>query len=335
MKQVSLILLAFLLISSKAKGSQMDSQTLISLLNFQTTLIQDAEISFLWYERFLTPPADVEKIHREIMAFHAQELQEVNKVSNPAAMREVILESNELYKTYGDFRYADENFYFKEINLVFQVRTDSTAHMPKFDYRMELMSRFENYPSLGFKRYFDGGSQALLLVNAYHRNLVNFPNQFANDWRVGIFPKQHLNDDVSRTMSFPFRLPPISIDESHAQMAPSEPDDKNIYVITHFPFENVMAKVFVRVTGLPEVIQENIYHRNESPNANEDDYWLVTVAEYSHFITVEMLGIVVPRVFEEKEYRADGMLRRVTKVTIKEMTFNQGLPHNFFDSNLE
>ncbi len=49
MKQIYMILLAFLLIGPKAGESQMDAQTLIRLLNFQTTLIQDTEINFLWY----------------------------------------------------------------------------------------------------------------------------------------------------------------------------------------------------------------------------------------------------------------------------------------------
>ena len=53
---------------------------------------------------------------------------------------------------------------------------------------------------------------------------------------------------------------------------------------------------------------------------------------------VETLGIFVPQVYQEKEFmlkRTDGFLRRITKVTIEEMTFNKGFPSNFFDLNLE
>ena len=332
MKQTCVILLGLLLIGSKSGADQMDAKSLINFLNFQATLIHDAEIKFLWYEKSLIPPDDIEKIQQQVLVLQTQELREVHNASNPDARRKAIMKNIEEYKKYGNFWYAEQHYFFKEINLVFRVRSDSTTRRPQLDYRMELIDRFENYPTLSFKRYFNGGSQ-VFIVNTNKGIRILLPNHFSNDRLISGISKWH--DNNSMLITFPFQLPPIFIDGTQVQMEISEFAGDIVYVITHFPLEKVMAKVYVSVTKLPKVIREELYHQSESPNANEDGYWLQSVAEYSHFVHVETLGIFVPQVYQEKEYRTDGFLRRITKVTIEEMTFNKGFPSNFFDLNLE
>ena len=328
MKHIYMIFLTFLLINSKAVVGQIEDKSIIGLLNFQTTLIQDVEMRFLWYEKSM-PPDDVGKLHQQVLNFHEQELRNVHQASDPEVMRKTILESVELYKMYGKFRFSDDNFFFKEINLVFQVRSDSTVGKSQFDYRMELIDQFENYPSLGFKHYFNGGDLKLFIVNANQGIKVTFPNQFENDRSIWEVSKGYMIDRL-RTVSFPFQLAPTFIDETKAEIVQPKLDGNN-YVITHFPFEKVMTKIYVSVVGLPKVLREEFYYQYPSPNANEERYWLGTVGEYSDFSTIDKLSIVVPKVYEEKEYRKDGFLRRITKVTIQEMVFNQGLPATFFD----
>ena len=332
MKWVCMIFCFSFFIAPKVANGQMGAQTLIPLLNFSKTLIQDAEITFLWYEKYPTHPDNVGRIQQKILAFREQELSDVHKAPNPSILRRAILSSIEELKMYGEFRDADENFFFQEVNLVFQVVPNSTGRNSQVDYRMEQISRFENYPSIGFKRYFNGGHQEFLLANA-ERGLSGYlPNQFATDNRIGDVSPHSPEDNLWR-ISFPCWFPPVFIDETKAEMDLSESDGEDVYVITHFPFQKVMGKVYVRVTGLPRVIREELYYQSASPNLNEEGYWLRTVAEYNQFELIEGLNLAYPKVCEEKEYRADGFLRRIEIITIKEMAFNQGLPPNFFDWN--
>ena len=115
MKQIYMILFVFLLIGSRAGSSQMETKSLINLLNFQATLIDSAEIKFLWYEKFLIPPDDIDKIHQQTLVLHEQDLRDAHKTLNPNA-RKVIMKHIEQYRKYENFRYVDENFLFKEIN---------------------------------------------------------------------------------------------------------------------------------------------------------------------------------------------------------------------------
>ena len=97
-----------------------------------------------------------------------------------------------------------------------------------------------------------------------------------------------------------------------------------------------MSKVCIRFIDTPIVLREEHYYQSPSPNANEDGYWLRTLTEYSDFEIIEALNLAYPKIKIEKEFRgADGFLRRITIIKVKEMAFNQGLPVNFFDWNLQ
>ena len=321
-------------IENQKEPPHMDVQTLTSILNFSKTLIQDAEIKFLWYLKYPTHSENVGKVQQEILAFREQEFREAHKDSNPPALRKIISKRIENLKKYGSFRDTDENFLFKEIDLIFQVLPDSTLHDYRINYRMEYIDRFENFPSLDFKRYFDGGSQQFRFTSSNQDVSGHYPSQFAKDQRIGAVEIYTDANDAWET-SFPCLLPPALIDKEKASVEPAVGYGENVYVITHSPFKTVRAKVYVRVTEVPEVFREEHYYQSESPNADEDDYWLRTVAEYADFVRLEKLGIAYPKIAKEKEYRPDGFLMRIEIITIKEMAFNQGLPPNFFDFNPE
>jgi transcriptional regulator with PAS, ATPase and Fis domain len=69
----------------------METKSLINLLNFQATLIDSAAIKFLWYEKFLIPPDDIDKIHQQTLVLHEQDL--------PKLLR--VLEENEIRRVGG------------------------------------------------------------------------------------------------------------------------------------------------------------------------------------------------------------------------------------------
>ncbi|MYB00921.1 hypothetical protein F4X90_14780 [Candidatus Poribacteria bacterium] len=50
---------------------------------------------------------------------------------------------------------------------------------------------------------------------------------------------------------------------------------------------------------------------------------------------LETFGVTYPKIYESKEYRPDGFMRRNEIITIIELAVNPGLPANFFDWNLE
>ena len=50
---------------------------------------------------------------------------------------------------------------------------------------MQIISRFENYPSFGSTRFFNGGGQFCFFSNGTKAFMWNPPGQFANDRRVG------------------------------------------------------------------------------------------------------------------------------------------------------
>lgn len=310
-----------------------DQKDLIRLINFSKTLVQDAEITFLLYEKFPRHPDDVGVVQQKILAFQEQELREVHKDSNPEELRKSILKEIEDVKRWGGFRDSDDNFTFKEVNLVFQVYPGTTQSENRIDYRMEFIDRFEIYPSLDYRRYFHSGDLEFLFAQNREGLEGNLPNQFANDRRIGMFSKE--DPEIRSWMTdFPLQLPPNFIDESEAHVEKATMNGKDVHIITHYPFEKVMSKVYVRIRDTLIVLRKDLYYQSPSPNANEDGYWLRTRTEYSDFEIIEALNLAHPKIEIEKEFRADGFLRRITIVKVKEMAFNQGLPTNFFEWNL-
>ena len=325
-----------MLIGIRTGDCQMDVQKdLIRLINFSKTLIQDAEITFLWYEKYPRHPDDVGAFQQKALAFREQELKEVHKDPNPEELRKAILKNIENVKRFGGFQDSDDKFFFKEVNLVFQVYPETTPRENRIDYRMEFIDRFENYPSLSFRRYFNGGTLEFLFARNREGLEGRLPNQFANDRRIGRVSKDDPELKSWKT-GFPCRLPPNFIDASEAHVEAATLNGKDVYIITHYPFEKVMSKVYVRIRDTFIVLRKELYYQSPSPNANEDGYWLRTLTEYSDFEIIKGLNLAYPKIMIEKEFQGnDGFLRRITTIMVKEMAFNQGLPTNFFDWNLQ
>lgn len=316
----------------------MDMQTFISIFNYSKTLIQDAEIKFLWYVNTPTHPDDVGKFLQDFIQHRKQEYRDApEKSSDPERLRRAILEDIARAKTYGPFRDSNQDFVFKDVNLVFQRLPDSSEQDQQFNYRMELISCFDTFPSVDFARYYAAGRQEHFAVNLRKKLNGVLPDQFDNERCIGDFTEHPIEDTDFWMISFPFSLPPatLSSDKANVQIESAEVDGQDVFIITHFPHEGVLTKIYGRPTDIPHIFREEHYYKSKSPNANEDGYWLRLVEEYRDFVPIETLGIAYPKTYESKEYRPDGFIRRNEIITIIEMAFNQGLPSNFFDWNLQ
>ena len=311
----------------------MESKTLIQLLNYSRTLIQDSEIKFLFYKQFPTHPEDVGAEHRKLVASWERQLREnPPKSKNPEALRKEILGYLESEKKYGAFRGSKELFSFVEGNLVFQ-------NGPPYPYRMEIISRFENYPSFGSIRFFNGGGLFNFFSNGTKAFRWSPPNQFANDRRVGSLQERASTShpEVSLLTNLP---PAYPIDETQAEVHLSENSTATpVYIITYIRTlstdEKMKVKVYVQLkAGLPQVFREEFYFKGDSPEADAEGYWLLFAKMYRDFERVEALNITIPRVREVHEFRrVDGFKRRRSVAIIKEMDFNLGLPASFFDQD--
>lgn len=331
------LLLLLLLMSMNIGNSQMDTKSLVSLLNFSKTLIKDGEIKFLFYERFPPHPDDVGEEQRRILAFRENEFREASKNSNTETLKKDILQAIEEEKRYGGFRDSEENYQYLEVDLVFQVNPHPLKRgLMLLDGQLSMNSHFEKYPSLTSKRFFNDGNLIVRVNKSYQVLSQILPNQFANDQRIGSV-RNRSREHTGQLMGVPTSVPPTHfIDEKRTKIELSESFEQMVYVITHFPFEDddqVMAKVYVRLNNkLPEVFREKYYYQSESPLADAQGYWLRVAAEYKDFEKVEQLNLTIPKVRVEKEYlNTDGFMRRKSVYTIKEMAFNLGLPSNFFD----
>ena len=309
----------------------MESKTLIQLLNYSRTLIQNGEMKFLYYSQFPKHPDDVGAEHRKLVEGWERQLREnPPKSKNPEALRKELLGHLEAEKKYGEFRSSKELFNFVEGSLVFQ-------RQPQSAYRMEVISRFEKYPSLGSTRFFNGGDQFNYFSNSTKSLLWNPPNQFANDRRLGYTKKRQDDNHPSMVIMANKQIPAFPIDQTQVDVRLSAENKTTVptYIITYMVMrpDNVKAKVYVRLNmGLPEVYREEFYFRGDSPQADVDGYWLTIVYTYRDFERVEALNITVPKVREERQFRrVDGFMRFHAITVIKEMDFNLGLPTNFFN----
>ena len=332
MKKALLILGLLLLINAKTGVGEMDGNSVIALLNYSKNLIQDGEMSFLFYEQFPTLPDEKGERLSAIVEFREQELRDADKDEDPAAYRKAIIKNLEKEKKYEPFQDSDKYFMFAEASLAFKKAPDY-VESGLINYRMNVTCRFENYPSLGSIRYFNAGYEYLYLSNTVDNLLVLRATQFNNTAAVSGIDKARTEDTIT-TVNDTTHVPPTDlIDVKRAQVHPTEFSGDRGYIITHFPYEDelFLKKVYVRISPLPEVFREEYYFQSDSPNANADGYWLRLRREYSDFYTVEGLNLAVPKVRVHKEFRSDGLLHRQTVYTIQEMNFNLGLPDNFFE----
>lgn len=313
----------------------METKTLIQLLNYSRTLIHDGEIKFLYFNQFPKQGDDVGAEHRKLIASWERQLREnPPKSRNPEAVRKEILGYLEREKKYGEFRGSKELYSFVEGSLVFQFLPQNVI---KSAYRLEVISRFEKYPSLGSTRFFNGGDQFNFFSDSTKIFKWYPPNQFANNSRIGYSEKTMDGNHPGAVIMANKQLPSFPIDQTQVDVRLSSENTNTVptYIITYMvmPPKNVKAKVYVRLNmGLPEVYREEYYFRGDSPQADADGYWLAIVYTYSDFELVEALNISIPKVREDRQFRkVDGFMRRHAIMIIKEMDFNLDLPSNFFD----
>jgi hypothetical protein len=323
-----------LLFGARTGACEMDAKTLIQLLNFSQTLIQDGEIQTLWYNNHLTHPDDVGTAKRKLIALWEEQMREnVPKSQNPEVLRKRLIKHIEDEKKYRDFGNSDERFVFIESNFVFQkLPGNAKEPLPQYAYRCEDNFLFENYPSLEHLRFFLGGGQHHFFSNRSKNLMGSPPNPFSKNNHIGYF--EHLKKQGSVNILEATKIPPgLLLNETQSEVrfledGTSEPT----YLITHRTPHDVKMKIYVRIQeSLPEVFRQEIYLRSESPHADTEGYWLVLLKEYRDFEWIPTLSMTLPKVRDEKEFRADGFMRRHTIYTIKEMDFNLGLPENFFD----
>ncbi len=320
-----LVILIFLFVGIKTTESQMDPKTLIQLMNYSNSLIQDGEIKYLLYRQFPEHPDELGREHQKLLAnWEKQLVENPPKSKDPEALRKQLLGHLEREKRFGKFRDSKERFIFMEGNLVFQNENV---------YRLEAISRFENFPSLDSHRFFNGGGLFFFVSNGKNRLKGRYPEQFANDNRIGYFEWEDgvIFPDVIMGIDLP-ASPPIN--ESHAEVQFTETDNGDpTYIVTHFPYDKVKKKIYVKLKSrLPEVYREEFFYLSDSPHADAEGYWLRKVNMYRDFESVEELNITVPKVRELQEFRGKDMFMRHHGImVILEMDFNLGLPDHFFD----
>ena len=310
----------------------MEAKTLIQLLNYSKTLIQNGELTYLVYEKPMHPD-EVGVAHRNMLAEWEKQLrEEPPKSKNPEAIRKKILGYLEEEKRYGGFR--ENMLFFAEANLVFQVLPEKQASLLRYAYRLRNIYLFEDYPSLEHHRFLGAGSQRYYFSNGSENLEWIPPSQLSNHDGIGLLARY---DDIYHPIQL-YRveylpLPNLS-DATSYQVHLSETDTgETVYVITYFPYEKVKEIAYVRLkNGLPEVFREEFYSQGKSRIADAEGYWLRLVKMYRDFEQVEVLNIAYPKEQEVQEFHGvDGVMRIHTFIVIKEMDFNLKLPANFFD----
>jgi len=317
----------------------MDVNTLIHLLNFGQTLIQNGELTYIVYDKVPVHPDEVGEKHRTRLAnWEKQLIENPPKSKNPESVRRRILKIIEKEKKYGGFR--DNIPYFVEGNLVFQILppiSPTHENLPywfRYAYRFLHKDLFENYPSLEYSRNFVAGSQDYWVSNGVETFYSIAPNQYSNKRPIGTL--KHREKYIKHPVLFGLFYPPLHTlnDVVSYKVHLSEADTgETVYIITYFPHKKEKVLAYVRIkNGLPNVFRLERYSQSESPRADAEGYWLCIVKKYSDFEWVKALNIAYPRVCEYQEfYREDGFLRLHVVTIIKEMDFNLELPRNFFD----
>ena len=319
----------------------MDTETLIQFLNFSQTLIQDGELKLMLYRKFPTPPDKVGMQHRRMMAGFERELRELPADAPSYEMRRnTILKYIEEEKRFSGSRDADYNFQFSELNLTFQVCLGSIG----VDYRLERILPLEHFPSLALKRFRGISGQNFYFSNGLQSLRIRPPNPLKNKRHMATIWKRYKQNEewsmdyqdalVDDVTTFPHVH---LIDINEAKVSQSEFNGEDVTIITEISPKSegnlIKTVVYVRLAaGVPQVFREEFYYQSQSPQMDEDGFWLRSVYDYRDFEKVENLNIAVPKVKEMKEFRdVDGFMRFHSIITVKERNFNMGFPTNFFD----
>lgn len=320
----------------------MESTTLINFLNYSKTLIQNGELQYLYYEQAFIRPENVGAEHREIIEDLKQQLREnPSKSRDPEGLRKKILQTLEGEKKYGALEDSNEWFSFAEVNLVYR-------RQPVAACRMEVISRFENFPSLGSLRFYGGDGHFSRFGNSSKLLRGNFAGHFEKDRMTGFIEEVELEDP-----KYPFYGLTFHIATNIPGLIRSLPTDEDLYKVSHkkdsygMPVyvityvymnkknEGRKHKIYVRFKNdLPEVFREETYHEYESPLSDREGFCLCFRRLYNDFEYIGELGIAIPKVLEEQMFDfLDGFMDRHIIVRIKDMNFNLDLPPNFFEWN--
>lgn len=327
----------FFLLGINTGESEMDVETLIQILNFYQTLIQDGEIKFLLYQKNSVHPNDIGKRQRAIISSWKEQIRNnVPKSPHPEILRRRLLNRIENEKEFGDFWETNARFAYIESNLAFQVfrrKGKLGDSWFQYTYRLERNRLFENYPSVEHIRYFGGRLQDCIFSNPSKKFKMVLPLQFANDRIVGSSESQNpgFPGSVTMTIDVPpgFLLTKAGKNEVFLSKIAT---DEHTYLLTYRNPKNMEIKSYVRFkNGLPEIFKQEFYLNNESPHTDTEKNWLIILKMYRDFEWVPELNITLPKVREEKRFRTDGFMHQHTIVTIKEMDFNIGFPADFFE----
>ena len=310
----------------------MESNTLIELLNNSKALIQNGELKFLYYLQSFMPEEEVGVAHREVLEDLEMQLQEnPPKSADPERLRKLILEHIELEKKYGALEDSNDWFTFVEGNLVFQ---------GKYTYRLEVISRFDKFPSLGSARFYGIGGHFWHFSNSSKYLEGLFPTHLKNSRLVGSLmgrelerPKDAYMFEISITRNIPGPVRPINPTKSKVELTK---DDMGmpVYLINQYRKGIISLRFHVRLKdGLPEVFREDYFETKDPSIPEGQTHYLGAVRYYRNFDQVETLNIRVPKVIEQQMLSPDGFIQSRVVILIMERDFNLEFPTNFFDWN--
>lgn len=323
----------------------MESNTLIELLNYSKTLIQNGEMKFLYYDQGFMPEEEVGVAHREVLEDLEMQLREnPPKDDDPEALRKEILKEIELEKKYGALEDSNEWFLFVEGNIVFQ---GNLVLRGINIYRLEVVSRFEKFPSLGSLRFYGGGGQYYHFSNGAKQIDGLFPTHLSNKLHIGSLQSRELDrpedaylPQLTMLLNIPGPIIPIDSAKSEVELT-KDSVGMSVYLISRFHEEKYNI-LHVRLTdGLPEVFREENFktraayfgRTKDSPNPEDQTLYLGWVILYRDFARIESLNIRMPKVIELQQFTPDGFMYRREIAIIKEWDFNLDFPQDFFDWN--
>ena len=329
--------LIFLRIGINTVESEMDAETLIQLIDFYQTLIQDGEIKFLLYQKNPIHPDDIGKRQNTIISAWKEQMRDnVPRSQNPDALRRRLLNRIESEKKYGDFWDSNARFVFLESNLAFQVfRGKGKPGDPwsQYTYRLEKNHLFENYPSVEHIRFFGGRLQKYTISNPAKMLRIILPHQFNHDRIIG--SSESLNPSIPFLVTLTSEVPPgfpLTKAGKNEVLLSKITTDEHTYLLTYRNPKNLEIKIYVRLkNGLPEIFKQEFYHKYKLPHTDPEKKSLIILKKYWDFEWVPELNITLPKVREEKRFRSDGFMHEHKIVTIKEMDFNIGFPADFFE----
>ncbi len=323
----------------------MESNTLIKLLNYSKTHIQNGEMKFLYYDQDFMQEDEVGVAHREVLEDLKMQLrEEPPKDDDPEALRKAILEQIELQKKYGALEDSNDWFLFVEGNIVFQgglVLRGTTI------YRLEVISQFEKYPSLGSLRFYGGGGQYYHFSNGVKQIEGLFPGHISNKSHVGSLQGRELDRPADAcmpqlTVLLTIPGPVISIDPAKSEVELIKDSvGMPVYLISRFNKETYNILHVRLIDGLPEVFREENFksrasyfgRTKDSSNPGDQTLYLSWVRLYRDFEQIESLNIRMPKVIEQQQFTPDGFMYRRQIAVIKEWDFNLDFPQDFFDWN--